>query len=319
MDLLGCSLKDLLIKHQSTRFSLFLVKKIIHDLLSAAMFLEEMGIVHGDIKPSNILWNMNTECFQLIDFSVSFKLRLSNRVQQPLQSMGYQAPEVVEWNKVMKGATVSNEQDLDSSVDIWSIGCVLVYVTTGQPLYSNEHASQLPRLCTNCELKCSPCVHALKSTEIITSIRNELPIHERNILTHIISGFLQCHSYNRLSPAYVLNHPFLLTSPSPDASITDLLLLPTRVLRLLNMFNETKSEVIEDILLDIREECERFGEVVLVKTSKVNSDGYNVYVEYQKAEDCCEAQHLLTGRYFDNKFVVATFLPLQHFRENRFY
>lgn len=103
MDLLGCSLKDILIKHESTRFSVFLVKKILHDLLSAAMFLEDMGFVHGDIKPSNILWNMNTECFQLIDFSISFKLGLPNRVQQPLQSVGYQAPEVVEWNKAIKG------------------------------------------------------------------------------------------------------------------------------------------------------------------------------------------------------------------------
>lgn len=216
------------------------------------------------------------------------------------------------------GASISNGQDLHSSVDIWSIGCVLVYVITGQPLYRTERASQLPRLCTNCELKYCPCVHALNSTEIISSIRNELPVLERINLTHIISGFLQCFSHNRLSPAYVLNHPFLLTDPDQNASMTDLLLLPTSVLRLLNMFNETKPEVVEDVILDIREECERFGKVMSVKTSKIN-DGYNVYVEYQKAEDCCEAQHLLSGRYFDDKFVVATFFPLQHFRENRFY
>ena len=103
MEYLGCNLKELLIKHEMKGFSLYLVKKIIHDLLSAAIYLEEVGIVHGDIKPSNILWNMKSECFQLIDFSISFKSKLRSSFDQPLQSPGYQAPEVLEWNRNIKG------------------------------------------------------------------------------------------------------------------------------------------------------------------------------------------------------------------------
>lgn len=73
MEFLGCNLNELLTRHEMKGLTLYLIKKILHDLLFAAMFLDELGIVHGDIKPSNILWNMNSECFQLIDFSISFK------------------------------------------------------------------------------------------------------------------------------------------------------------------------------------------------------------------------------------------------------
>ena len=101
MGFLSCTLKELIMKHEMKGFSLHLVKKLLHNLFSGAMFLEEIGIVHGDVKPSNILWNMNSECFQLIDFSISFMSGM--KPDQPLQSPGYQAPEVLQWNKNIKG------------------------------------------------------------------------------------------------------------------------------------------------------------------------------------------------------------------------
>ena len=103
MEFLGCTLKELVIKHEMKGFSLYMVKKLLHNLFSGVMFLQEMGIVHGDVKPSNILWNMNLECFQLIDFSISFKSGMIPNIDQPLQSPGYQSPEVLHWNANIKG------------------------------------------------------------------------------------------------------------------------------------------------------------------------------------------------------------------------
>ena len=109
MELLGCNLNELLLKNEMKGLSMYLVKKILHDLISAAIFLKELGIVHGDIKPSNILWNMNSECFQLIDFSISFKSGWESGFYQPLQSPGYQAPEVIEWNRNIEGKLAANK------------------------------------------------------------------------------------------------------------------------------------------------------------------------------------------------------------------
>ncbi len=123
MGFLGCTLKELILKHEMKGFSIYLLKKILHDLLSAATFLEEMGIVHGDIKPSNILWNIDSECFQLIDFSISFMSGLRSSFDQPLQSPGYQAPEVLEWNTNIKGKHISQISCSRLKSNIWDSTC----------------------------------------------------------------------------------------------------------------------------------------------------------------------------------------------------
>ncbi len=208
---------------------------------------------------------------------------------------------------------------LDTSIDIWSIGCVLVYCITGQLLYSIEHAQQLPLVCTNCESKCEACFHSIRAKHLITSSRSEVEVGDINNLTYIISALLQCHPGDRFRASCILKHPLLVASEVVKASIMDLLLLPTRVLRLLNMFDEDDLENIDDIKLDIQDECEKFGELVSLKTSRETNDGYNVYIEYKHAENCCKAQSSLSGRYFDDRCVVATFFPWQLFQDNHFY
>ena len=209
----------------------------------------------------------------------------------------------------------------DNSIDLWSIACVLVYVFSGQKLYSNECAQQLPLECDNCAAnRNQPCLHSVKATNLVHSSRNELQIWDIKQLTFILSGMLQCHPANRFQAGFILSQSILAESEMLERGMKDLLLLPTRILRFVNMFREKNSGDIEDILLDIQEECEKFGEVVSVRTNKRNTtNDYDVYIEYRQAEDCCKAQSALIGRCFDNRCVVATFFPGQHFQTNYFY
>ena len=100
---------------------------------------------------------------------------------------------------------------------------------------------------------------------------------DKENIAYIISRVLQCRPSYCFLPSCVLNNPLLEASAKLQASIMDLLLLPTRVLRLLNMFDEEDLENIEDIKLDIQDEYEKFEEVVSLKIDQKKNAGYNVY------------------------------------------
>lgn len=53
--------------------SMWLVQHCARDILEALAFLHREGYVHADLKPRNILWSADDECFKLIDFGLSFK------------------------------------------------------------------------------------------------------------------------------------------------------------------------------------------------------------------------------------------------------
>lgn len=53
--------------------SMWLVQHCARDVLEALAFLHREGYVHADLKPRNVLWCADDECFKLIDFGLSFK------------------------------------------------------------------------------------------------------------------------------------------------------------------------------------------------------------------------------------------------------
>lgn len=323
MELLGCNLKELLIKNKMKGFSSFFIKKCLHDLASAMEFFGEVGVVHGDIKPTNVLWNMNSNCFQVIDFGLSFKC--GKRPHQQLQSPGFQAPEVLHWNKEISGVELPfGDEDslhlLNTAMDMWSIGCITLYISTGQHLYPADYAQNIPLLCFNCEFKSGICIHVQKTKSIISSLGNTLKSNDIENLDDVFGGLLQCHPVNRLPPYAVLKHPFLIVDTTTKPDITCLILLPTKILRLMNIFNIGDEDEKEDILCDIKEECEQFGHVVSI-TSQASyfSCEYHVYVEFKYGEDCEKAQRMLTGRYFNGRLVVGSFFPYTDFLQSNFY
>lgn len=52
---------------------MWLIQHCARDILEALAFLHREGYVHADLKPRNILWSADDECFKLIDFGLSFK------------------------------------------------------------------------------------------------------------------------------------------------------------------------------------------------------------------------------------------------------
>lgn len=101
---------------------------------------------------------------------------------------------------------------------------------------------------------------------------------------------------------------------------------PTEVLCLLNMVtpDELKDEEeYEDILEDIKEECNKYGVVRSIEIPRP-IDGVEVpgcgkvFVEFNSVLDCQKAQQTLTGRKFSNRVVVTSYFDPDKYHRREF-
>ncbi|KYN08639.1 Splicing factor U2AF 50 kDa subunit [Cyphomyrmex costatus] len=100
----------------------------------------------------------------------------------------------------------------------------------------------------------------------------------------------------------------------------------TEVLCLLNMVTPEElmeEEEYEDILEDIKEECNKYGVVRSVEIPRpiegVDVPGCGkVFVEFNSVIDCQKAQQTLTGRKFNNRVVVTSYFDPDKYHRREF-
>ncbi|GBG34687.1 Protein kinase, putative [Hondaea fermentalgiana] len=135
-EMLSFNLYDLLRNTQFEGVSLNLIRKFARQILKALHFLarEDVDVIHCDLKPENILLrHPKRSAIKVIDFGSSCKS--DRQMYQYIQSRFYRSPEVI------LGRPYS------VAIDMWSLGCILVEMHTGEPLFSgtDEH-DQMIRL-----------------------------------------------------------------------------------------------------------------------------------------------------------------------------
>lgn len=93
----------------------------------------------------------------------------------------------------------------------------------------------------------------------------------------------------------------------------------TEVLLLVNMVTEDELKTDEDfqeIVLDVREECEKFGELLEVVIPRPGESGVGrIFARFAAADSCAKARMALDGRTFNNNRVDASFYDLAKFQE----
>ncbi|KAL7297343.1 hypothetical protein TKK_0009735 [Trichogramma kaykai] len=127
-ELLSYNLYDLLRNTNFRGVSLNLTRKFAQQLCTALLFLStpELNIIHCDLKPENILLcNPKRSAIKIVDFGSS--CQLGQRIYQYIQSRFYRSPEVL----------LGIPYDL--AIDMWSLGCILVEMHTGEPLFSGAN------------------------------------------------------------------------------------------------------------------------------------------------------------------------------------
>lgn len=133
-EILSFNLYELL---KNTRFrgvSLNLIRKFSIQLLRALELLSrpDVNIIHCDLKPENILLrHPKRSAIKMIDFGSSCYQNKCTYTY--IQSRFYRSPEV------LLGLPYSQK------IDMWSLGCVVVELHTGEPLFGG--ANQVDQIC----------------------------------------------------------------------------------------------------------------------------------------------------------------------------
>ncbi|EEE55629.1 hypothetical protein OsJ_03969 [Oryza sativa Japonica Group] len=106
-------------------FTLPRIQAIARQCLEALVYLHHLRIIHCDLKPENILIKSYSRCeIKVIDLGSS--CFLTDNLCLYVQSRSYRAPEVI------------LGLPYDQRIDIWSLGCILAELYTGEVLFPNE-------------------------------------------------------------------------------------------------------------------------------------------------------------------------------------
>ncbi|CAH0491628.1 unnamed protein product [Peronospora farinosa] len=189
------------------------------EVLEALDTLHSLGVVHCDLKPENILIQNFSACtIKVIDFgSACFT---TDELTSYVQSRSYRAPEVI--LGLLYG----------TKIDLWSLGCVIAEMYTGEVLFRNDSEQTLLAriLATIGPIPASLLAdndglqHQLIDTGLFTvdhlgngmlSANLDLPLLEQAVDTkdaeflEFLRALLQIDPTYRVSAKEALTHPWL--------------------------------------------------------------------------------------------------------------
>ncbi|EUB56800.1 Cell division control protein [Echinococcus granulosus] len=104
------------------------VKLFMYQMLQALLYCHARRIIHRDLKPQNILVDVDRNVVKLADFglarSFGYPLR---KLTHEVVTLWYRSPEI------LLGETL-----YCCGVDMWSMGCMLAEIATGDPLFRGD-------------------------------------------------------------------------------------------------------------------------------------------------------------------------------------
>ncbi|KAH9330954.1 hypothetical protein KI387_003062, partial [Taxus chinensis] len=244
---LGPSLFDFLRKNKYRPFPVDLVREFGRQLLESVAYMHELRLIHTDLKPENILlvssdyvkvpdYKRTSEdeayfkrlpkssAIKLIDFgSTTYESKDHSSI---VSTRHYRAPEVI----LGLGWTYP--------CDIWSVGCILVELCSGEALFQThenlEHLAMMERVLGPFPQQMikkadrrsekyfrrgtrlnwpegAASRESIRAVRKVMDLRNLVMLHvdhSAGVLIDLLQGLLKLEPSERLTAREALNHPF---------------------------------------------------------------------------------------------------------------
>ncbi|BDD59177.1 negative regulator of the PHO system [Monascus purpureus] len=193
------------------------IKSFVHQLLKGIAFCHENRVLHRDLKPQNLLINKKGQ-LKLGDFGLARAFGIPvNTFSNEVVTLWYRAPDV------LLGSRTYN-----TSIDIWSAGCIMAEMYTGRPLFpgtTNEDQLQKifrlmgtpserswPGISQLPEYKPNFHVYATQDLGLILPQIDPLGLD-------LLNRMLQLRPEMRITAADALQHPWFHDLPQVQAQL----------------------------------------------------------------------------------------------------
>jgi serine/threonine protein kinase len=104
------------------------LKRILMQILKSLHYCHSNRVIHRDLKPQNILLDFSNNA-KIADFGLSRCFQMPFKpYTRSVQTLWYRAPELLLGCKLY-----------DTSIDLWSVGCIFAEFVTGEPLFSGSN------------------------------------------------------------------------------------------------------------------------------------------------------------------------------------
>uniref|UniRef100_A0A7I4XY50 Protein kinase domain-containing protein n=1 Tax=Haemonchus contortus TaxID=6289 RepID=A0A7I4XY50_HAECO len=181
-----------------------LVRRYTNSLLRAVAYMHSQKVVHRDIKPANIFLDLHC-VLKLGDFGCSVRLRdqatVYGEIAEYAGTVQYMAPEVLTYGGM---AEDGKYRGYGRAVDIWSIGCVVLEMSTGRRPWPDMHPFQI-------------------TMKVCQGVLPAYPNPIRWILKHFLDSCFVFNPDDRKSAEQLLHDPFADVHVDADSVIPSLI------------------------------------------------------------------------------------------------
>lgn len=200
----------------------------IKQMAQILQLLSDYNIVHSDLKPDNVLINMKNHTtgkafdLKLIDFGSAYSWNDSGNMG--MATPEYMPPELLNILFSNKGTKSPLEQLMETtkpwSVDVWSLGAILVEAITGVPLWmslkcrvdiGNKSVVRMGLFAAKGRAYDKIYLKQVNVIERFDDVMDEYLKHWENSkdLFDLLCQMMTLDPMKRIAPSDILRHPYL--------------------------------------------------------------------------------------------------------------